>query len=229
MAAEWNTLVERIDIHQAGHPTITAVALTSRHELEDETQLTGNRSDLYAKQCIAGSCRLFSLQQHGRRIATTELLTSEDGWVHWSTTGANGSSADPATVNAALILARAYRTLQLGKPSQGLNPLMPDPDAYPFADERIQQAAALGQTASHTDYDPENPLHRSKIWAQCLEQARLGAMAPVEAASLHEVAFAHQLAVNAAVLCQDYAAASEIVPHALAMGRNAQELAQAQS
>ena len=129
---------------------------------------------------------------------------------------------------AALVLARAYRTAAEVPPSHvQLNPLLPDPDGYEYADERIKKAATLGQQAGITEYDPANPLTRAVIWAECLEQARIGAQQPNEMANLHEVAFAHQLAVNAAIMCQRYDDAAEMLPHALAAGKNVKQITKA--
>lgn len=225
MAAEWATLIERFDIHQAGSPSITAVALTSPGQLEEEQRLTRTRMPQDTEKYQAGSSQIYSLRRQGQHIATTELLDDESRWVHWATTGVNCTEADQATVNAALILARAYRTVQCQQTGYGLNPLLPNPDAHPFADERIRRAAQLGRQASAAEYDPENPLSRSVTWAECFEQARLGALEPVNDASLHEVAFALQLAVNAAIMCQRYDESSLILPHAMAMGRNVRQLA----
>ena len=217
-----------MEIYQEGHPTITAVALTSRGALEEESRLTEDAAGHYTEQCQLGSSRMFSLRQQDQHIATTELLRSADHWIHWQTADAAGATPTAGIAQAALVLARAYRTAAEVPPSHvQLNPLLPDPDGYEYADERIKKAATLGQQAGITEYDPANPLTRAVIWAECLEQARIGAQQPNEMANLHEVAFAHQLAVNAAIMCQRYDDAAEMLPHALAAGKNVQQITKA--
>ena len=176
MSAEWESPIRRMDIHHEGEPVITAVALTNQQEMEEQGRLTDTDSDLSAERSRRGCRRVCGLQRGEQRIAITELLRSDDGWIYQETTTPSGAPADEQVRQEALILARAYRTPRQATPSAAQpNPLLPDPDGYEFADERIRQAAATGQQAAYTQYDTNDPQSRANMWAHCLEQAGVAA------------------------------------------------------
>ena len=107
-------------------------------------------------------------------------------------------------------------------PTHQLNPHHPDPD-LPYHDPRTARAAQMAVNANTLAYDRQDPRARQRSWQKCLQQARCAAHHPQADTSPQETTFNFQLAMRAAVLAQDYAAAAELLPQTKDAAKRSQQ------
>ena len=165
--------------------------------------------------------RHYAIRTQGRTIAVAILREAAGAW-RVRTIEGRGQQPPEHVRNAADILARTTESAERPCPFEAqLNPLLPDP-SLPYADPSTRRAAEMAQRAAQMPYRSDSPCAARSVWEQAMETARLAARQPDAAATLAEVAFLYQMAVNAGVLAGRYDAASEIMPHCMDAARRAE-------
>ena len=146
------------------------------------------------------------------------MILSESGvWKHHDTRGPRSRKAPDEIEEAGHVVTRAYQTAQDtdGPHPEELNALSPQP-LPSMRNPSIRRAAELYRAALSSP-----PQERAELWTKALEAALDGAKKPGDETGVHELAFGWQLAMNAAVMAQQYHQAADLLAETKRAGQQA--------
>lgn len=214
----WDSAIETLVI-PVGEPEteITAHAITNAGEMTSVGQQMRLEIDWFTGLCLTGNARAFGLHQEEKLIAVTVILSESGVWTHHDTRGPRSRRAPPEIEEAGRVVARAYQTAEDtdGPDPDDLNALSPQP-LPSMRNPSIRRAAELYRSALESP-----PQERAALWPKAIEAALEGATNPGDETGVHELAFAWQMAVNAAVIAKEYDQAADLVSRTRSAGQQA--------
>ena len=107
--SNWNSLIPGMDLRTDDGKTLTVAPLTSSRDLWKEAAQMGHCVGSYARHCVRGRSRIFSVSDESRTLATVEIALRNGTWQMAQVRATWNHPANDACISVARDLAREYR------------------------------------------------------------------------------------------------------------------------